>query len=147
MDYYRATNNIEYLERGVAALRAQFPISPSENWAHTGYGKKAGVSSFHWGTGSGMAGVEIEEDYLRDVIVDMRATRAVGVNGIDVTKCTVSEDRIELELTSPFQWSRKPVGAFRGAAPAKHYTLYVGGHSAGTFTGKELERGVELPQR
>ena len=54
---------VEYLERGVAALRAQFPVSPSENWAHVGYGGKAGVSSFHWGTGSGMAGIEIEEEY------------------------------------------------------------------------------------
>ena len=32
MDYYRATGKVEYLERGVAALRAQVPISPSENW-------------------------------------------------------------------------------------------------------------------
>ena len=36
LDYYRATGKAEYLERGVAALRAQFPISPSENWAHEG---------------------------------------------------------------------------------------------------------------
>jgi hypothetical protein len=55
LDYYRATGNVEYLERGIAALRAQFPISPSENWAHVGYGAKVGVSSFHWCTGSGMA--------------------------------------------------------------------------------------------
>src|SRR5208282_4367303 len=34
LDYYRATGKVEYLERGIAALRAQFPISPSENWAH-----------------------------------------------------------------------------------------------------------------
>jgi hypothetical protein len=40
LDYYRATGKIEYLERGITALRAQFPISPYENVAHTGYGSK-----------------------------------------------------------------------------------------------------------
>ena len=34
MDYYRETGDAEYLERGIAALRAQLPVSPSENWAH-----------------------------------------------------------------------------------------------------------------
>jgi hypothetical protein len=29
-------------------------------------GTKAGISSYHWGTDSGMAGIEIEEDYLHD---------------------------------------------------------------------------------
>jgi hypothetical protein len=27
------------------------------------YGSKAGVSIFHWGTGSRMAGIELEEDF------------------------------------------------------------------------------------
>jgi hypothetical protein len=40
MDYYRATGKIEYLERGMAAWRAQFPVSPSENWVLRGYGVK-----------------------------------------------------------------------------------------------------------
>jgi hypothetical protein len=62
IDYYRETGDAEYLERGIAALRAQFPISPSQNWAHEGYGKKAGISSFHWGSGSGMAGIEMEQN-------------------------------------------------------------------------------------
>ena len=78
LDYYRATGKVEYLERGVAALRAQFPISPSENWAHSGYGGKAGVSSFHWGSGSGMAGIEIEEEFLRDAIVDVASGTGRG---------------------------------------------------------------------
>ena len=45
LDYYRATGKVEYLERGIAVLRAKFLVSPSKNWAHVGYGGKAGVSS------------------------------------------------------------------------------------------------------
>jgi len=34
--YYNATGNLDYLERGVVAMRASFAVSPYENWAHTG---------------------------------------------------------------------------------------------------------------
>jgi hypothetical protein len=150
LDFYRATGFVEYLERGVAALRAQFPISPSENWAHEGYGGKAGVSSFHWGSGSGMAGVEIEEDYLRDVVVDAGASRSVGVNGINVEICvregaaTASPQTIALRMNSPFHWSRPPVVVFRGGALSRGYRLLVNGVSAGVFDAAELRRGVPL---
>ena len=113
IDYYRATGKAEYLERGVEALRSQFPVSPSENWAHTGYGGKAGVSSFHWGTGSGMAGIEIDEEYLKDAVFDVAAKRGVGVNGLNLTAAVVENHRIQFHLDSPFRWSRNPVVAFR----------------------------------
>jgi hypothetical protein len=144
LDYYRATGKAEYLERGVAALRAQFPISPSENWAHEGYGRKAGVSSFHWGYGSGLAGIEMEEEFLRDASVDLAASRGVGVNGLNVTACQVAGDRITLELASPFEWTRKPVVAVRGTAPGRRYALTVNGTAVGSFPAAELEQGVEV---
>jgi len=143
LDYYRATGKVEYLERGVAALRAQFPVSPSENWAHEGYGRKAGVSSFHWGYGSGLAGIEMEEEFLRDAIVDVAASRGVGVNGLNLTECRVAGDRITLELSSPFGWKRKPVVVCRGAAQDRRYALAVNGTAAGSFAAAELEQGVE----
>jgi hypothetical protein len=74
-DESHATGKPEYLERGFSALRSQFPISPSENWAHGGYGRIAGVSSFHSGTGSGTAGIELEEDFLHDAVVDVASPR------------------------------------------------------------------------
>jgi len=145
LDYYRATGKAEYLERGISALRAQFPISPSENWAHSGYGRKAGVSSFHWGTGSGMAGIELEDDYLRDVIVDVPTARAVGVNGIDVTECEIAGGRIRLTMTSPFSWSRKPILVFRGAEAGKQYDIVVNRADVGVFAEKDLSAGIAAP--
>ena len=144
LDYYRATGRIEYLERGIAALRAQFPVSPSENWAHVGYGPKAGVSSFHWGTGSGMAGIEIEEDFLRDAIVDVAAGRGVGVNGLDLTACQVGNGEIRFRLTTPFAWDRKPVIIFRRAEPSSQYRIWVNGVEVGAWRGDELEKGIAL---
>jgi hypothetical protein len=145
LDYYRATGNAEYLQRGVAALRAQFPVSPAENWAHVGYGGKSGVSSFHWGTGSGLAGIEIEEDFLRDVVVDVAAGVAVGVNGIDVPECGVRDGEISLRLTSPFRWSRPPVAVFRRCDPTRRYRVRIDGIDLGEIRGDALARGVEVP--
>ena len=131
----------------MAALRAQFPISPSENWAHTGYGGKAGVSSFHWGTGSGLAGIEMEAEFLGDVSVDLRSGRGVGVNGLNLTQCAVSGDEIRLSLTSPFQWSHDPVIVFHRADPGQRYRLTVNDKAVGTFPGTALEKGVAVPLR
>lgn len=59
--YYRATGEVEYLERGVAALRSGFAVAPFENYAHAGGGdgdpsvflccgdKPGELSSPHWG--------------------------------------------------------------------------------------------------
>jgi hypothetical protein len=143
LDYYRATGKAEYLARGVAALRAQFPISPSENWAHSGYAK-AGVSSFHWGTGSGMAGIEIEEDYLRDAIVDVAAGCGIGVNGLNLTACAVKEEEIRFRLSSPFAWKRSPVVVFRHTNPSQQYRVEINEAEVGTWEGKELEKGIKV---
>jgi hypothetical protein len=145
LDYYRATGKAEYLERGVAALRAQFPISPSENWAHGGYGGKAGVSSFHWGSGSGMAGIEIDEELLHDGIVDVASGTGVGVNGLNVTRCEVGDGKIAIEINSPFQWQREPVMAFRNIRPSTSHALTVNGIAVGTYKAAELEKGIAIP--
>jgi len=147
LDYYRATGKAEYLERGVAALRAQFPVSPSENWAHGGYGGKAGVSSFHWGSGSGMAGIEIDEGFLRDAIVDVASGTGVGVNGLNVTQSQVGDGKIAIEIDSPFQWPREPVMTFRNTRPSASYTLVVNGFPMGSHSSDELERGIPVPLR
>jgi hypothetical protein len=145
IDYYRATGKAEYLERGVEALRSQFPVSPSENWAHPGYGGKAGVSSFHWGTGSGMAGIEIDEEYLKDAVFDVAARRGVGVNGLNLTAAVVENHRIQFHLDSPFRWSRNPVVAFRNVEPGQTYEVSVNGNVIGSYSAKALEAGVNVP--
>ena len=145
LDYYLATAKTEYLERGVAALRAQFPVSPAENWAHRNY-KRAGVSSFHWGTGSGMAGIEIEDAYLRDAVVDVAAARGIGVNGINITACSVKDNEIRLELCAGFESSREPVVTFKQVKESEQYKLVVNGRELGKFKGTTLADGIPLPR-
>jgi hypothetical protein len=92
-----------------------------------------------------MAGVEIEEDYLPDVMVDVSAGRAVGVNGINAMDCSVTGDNIELKVNTPFGWSRRPVAAFRRVPATRRYRVVLNGQSAGVYTSAELESGVALP--
>lgn len=146
LDYYQATGNTEYLERGVEALRSQFPVSSAENWAHDGYGHKEGVSSFHWGTGSGLAGIEIEEELLRDAVVDVRERRGMGVNGLNLTVCDITPQHILLQIRTPFHWTRKPIVIFHHTAPTYQYRLAVNGEEVGSFAGTELEHGVAVPR-
>ncbi|MBI5939825.1 MAG: hypothetical protein HY859_05300 [Caulobacterales bacterium] len=144
LDWYRETGKAEYLERGIAALRSQFPVSPDENWAHEGWGGHSVVSSFHWGTGSGMAGIELEEDFLRDAIVDLRAEVGVGVNGLDLTGFSARSDQIAFTLSSPFTWNRQATVVFRHAEPERRYTVTINGKPAGTWSGRELLAGVAV---
>lgn len=144
IDYYRETGKAEYLERGVSALRSQFPISPSENWAHQGYGKKAGVSSFHWGAGSGMAGIEIEDDVLHDAVCDAREGRCVGVNGINIVSASFQESAIAISAESPYRWNRPAIFTVRGLKATGEYSLSVNGGSPKKHSGKELGSGVPV---
>lgn len=170
MDYYRATGKTEYLERGIAALRAQFPISPFENVAHSGYGSKnvtreqvghlravppwytynrypekiRGISSFHWGTGSGMAGIEMEEEFIRDAVVDMTAVRGIGVNGINVTDCQIHGREIYLELNSPFQWKREPVIVFHHIPEEGNYRLHINNQDLGVYSSENMKTGIAV---
>ena len=142
LDYYRATGKSEYLERGVAGGRAQFAVSPSENWAHVGYGTKAGVSGFHWGSGSGMAGIEMAEDSLRDAAFDFPSRSGVGVNGLNVKDFSVTGDRISVSLESPFSWNRPPVLTFHGLPRGASFLLRINGKDCGRFPVEKLEKGV-----
>ena len=144
LDYHRATGKAEYLLRGVAALRASFPVAPAENWAHEGYGGRAGESSFHTGTGSGMAGIEIEHDYLGDAVVDVKAGRAVGVNGINVTGCQVAAGHVRLTMNSPFAWTRPARVVLRNATVGERYQLSVNGRELGEQSAEAMERGIEV---
>jgi hypothetical protein len=92
-----------------------------------------------------MAGIELEEDFLRDAVIDVPSGRAVGVNGIDVAECKISGDQIRLAMTSPFTWTRRPVVVFRGSLPASHYRIHINGVEAGGFSGKELAAGIPVP--
>jgi hypothetical protein len=89
-----------------------------------------------------MAGIEIEEDYLRDAIVDVGAGRGIGVNGLNLTQCHVDGGTVRIALSSPFSWSRQARVVFRRTKPSRTYKIYVNGIRIGVWRGDQLEKGI-----
>ena len=56
----------------------------------------------------------------------------------------MSKGRIQLSVSSPFQWKRNPVVVFRRTDPAGRYQVYVNGADAGTWRGDDLEKGIPV---
>lgn len=110
LNYYRETGKPEYLERGIAAMRAQLNVNPSENFAHQGYPERGKwcITGFHWGTGSSVSAMEIETGFLGDLFVDVSTRTAVGVNGLDVRAFKLVDKTVELIVTTPFEWNTPP---------------------------------------
>lgn len=102
LDYYQLTGKREYMERGIAALRAGFAtvympenkyISPytyaksptgyaDENYGHGGSNGPAGPTSWDWGTGSALASVAYAHQNFGDVWVDWEKMQAFGIDGV-----------------------------------------------------------------
>ena len=91
-----------------------------------------------------MAGIEMEEDFLRDAVVDVAASRGIGVNGINVTDCKVDKENIYLKINSPFQWERKPVIIFHNINGGDRFRLIINDKDYGIYTAKEMEAGVSI---
>ena len=122
MDYYRLTGLPEYMERGIAALRASFTTmyldenrrvapgnmrnvpkaeigSTAENYGHLAYDDRTqGYLESDWGTGSACQAAAYAQRHYGDIFVDARRTRAFGINGCRVRRIHRSGDKLMLEV-------------------------------------------------
>jgi hypothetical protein len=118
MRYYNYTNEDEYFERGVAALRASFALmlipehkgttlkdfpgmTPmdygfiSENYGHFGEDKYVpGSMHFDWGSGSSASTAAYVERKFGDIYVDSERQKAFGINGCVIEKVVVKEGKV-----------------------------------------------------
>jgi hypothetical protein len=143
-DYYRATGEVEYLERAVAAARSTFAVAPWENWAHTGYPDEPGaLTGFHWGTGSAMTTVELLQPELGDALVDLHAGRGVGFDDCTIRDVTVKKDSIAFRIESPA--SREFQIRFHGVEAGRRYRIRWNGGEERVVAGSELiSKGLRI---
>ncbi len=143
LDYFEVTDKLEYLERGIAALRASLAVAPYENWSHMGYGNEPGTfSSFHWGLGSGVAAIDMVYGSYGDVLVSVDGGWAYGVNGCTVTDVTTGQDRVDLVVISGIKWVTPLRLVFRDV-PSGNYVVTINGRRVGEFPADELAAGIE----
>jgi hypothetical protein len=125
---YAHTGELEYLERAVAALRANFKVSPRENWGHRGDAEgPTGKPKFHWGTGSGAATVEMFADAYGEAFLHVGRRHGVGVDGCTLRRLRMDADVVEAEIDSPFDWPRRARLVLSGLASGQRLVLCVNG--------------------
>jgi hypothetical protein len=137
-DYYQETQDLEYLERAVAASRASFAVAPWENWAHVGYNNEPGsLTGFHWGTGSAMTSVEIMSPMLGDAFINVAQQHGVGFNASSVRHVKVVGTAISFDVDAVPKLRKLNV-RFAGAKPLTNYQLSVNSGRAITVSGEVL---------
>jgi len=168
-DFYLMTGNPEYLERGIAAVRAAFTlinfpehveneiyIRPNypyglepENVGHTGKDEHAGRTGFDWGEGSALAGAAYLLNKFGGAFVDLKRGWGVGIDGCAIEGLKVEGKRVEFvlldmlkALIKPYERRRSVVVKFWGVEEGE-YTLSINGRE-GKFNTKQLRKGIEV---
>jgi hypothetical protein len=143
-EFYKHTGKLEYLERGVAAMRSSYAVAPFENWAHTGgaEGDEPGAfTGFHWCQGSATTSVEMTRSWLMDAYVSGGRGHMVGVNGCSLDSLSISDTKVEFNIVTPYKWTYDLVVVV-DELPSGNYDLQVNGNKVGTFTSDQLTKGV-----
>ena len=144
LDYFERCGKLEYLERGIAALRANFAIGPGENYSHLGFFDGPGaLSGFHWGQGSAMASVEFVWDRYGDVCVDLKGEWAYGINGCSADFVAFDGHSISLRIITEVLSGASARIVFRNV-PDTEIDLEINGRSEGRFDAPALRRGVRV---
>jgi len=126
MEYYLITNNSEYMERGIAALRASWTlqllkeyqvISPGnlkgietidgidrgcvcENYGHLGKDERvSGYIMFDWGVGSAATATAYVKDHFGDLFIDFKEHLVFGIDGILLKSFEFQEEVVDIELS------------------------------------------------
>ena len=79
-------------------------------------------------------------DYAENIECKERV-RSIGVNGLNITGCSINEGKISIEINSPFHWLRKPVLTFHNIKQG-NYLLKINGIDTGTFNSLNMEKGI-----
>jgi len=122
MDYYAATGVPEYMERGIAALRAAFTTmyidenrlvapgnfnptqhaetgSVAENYGHFGYDfRTSGYLQSDWGAGSAAYAAAYAQKHYGDIYVDLDRSKGFGINGCRVRGVELAGNRLSLTV-------------------------------------------------
>lgn len=122
LEYYYLTDNVVYLERGIAAMKASFvlllhegyeKISPGnfkwvskedygiimENYGHQGLDHPVpGVVTVDWGIGTTILGFTSLREKLGDLFIDIKNEKVYGVNACSVNKFVRGDKILEIDV-------------------------------------------------
>ncbi len=141
MEYYRLTGNMDYLERGIAALRAGFASYPYENFAHCGENGMNYISGVNWGIGTAQVSAEEMYPILGDIYINLEYGHAIGVNAATVTEFHTEGNELYMEAEVAEGMRNRLHLSVENANEEAKYSVYVNGVLAGSFGGAALNQG------
>ena len=141
MEYYRLTGNMDYLERGIAALRAGFASYPYENFAHCGENGMNYISGVNWGIGTAQVSAEEMYPILGDIYINLEYGHAIGVNAATVTEFHAEGNELYMEAEVAEGMRNRLHLSVENANEEAKYSVYVNGVLAGSVGGAALNQG------
>jgi hypothetical protein len=126
MDYYLLTGKNEYIERGIAALRASWALqllkeyeiqcpgnlqgidtvegvdkgSVYENYAHTGSDfRTPGHIAFDWGVGTAATATAYVKKHFGDLFIDFQRSSIWGIDGLLLNSYQFSEKEVKINYS------------------------------------------------
>ncbi|MFX1390492.1 MAG: hypothetical protein ACFE9Z_10545 [Promethearchaeota archaeon] len=125
MKYYLVTGKKEYMERGIAALRASWNLqilkeyenmnpgnvknidtiddvdkgSVFENYGHFGKDERIpGYIMFDWGIGTALTATAFVKENFGDLYIDFKEKNIFGIDGVKVSSYEFQKDRVIINL-------------------------------------------------
>lgn len=166
MEYYLETGKEEYMERGIAALRASWAlqllseyaeICPGnlkgietvdgvdrgcicENYGHSGIDFRVpGYIMFDWGVGTAAMATAYTKKHFGDIFIDFKYSKIWGICGIIINDFKFHEDKIYIKF---LKIHNKTTIIFKARnIPYKKIEIICNGKSIGKFYKKELQQG------
>lgn len=169
-DLYRVTGNFEYLQRGVAAVRAafalintpenvenkiypepNFPLGESpENCCHCGYKQYNCRTGFDWGEGSALTGAAYLLRHFGGVYINVKRGHGIGIDGCQVNNLEIDKQKISFNLVNTMMRLNKPYDneyvtlvKFDGIESGE-YDIIINGKSHGKLNKLQLLSGIEV---
>jgi len=162
LEYYDMTGRLEYLERGIAAIRnlmgmmftpenkavskwySRGPLgSTDEAYSHRGEDTPWTGTGYDWGVGTTLNAIAYLEQTFGDLHVDLERNLAVGLDGCRVTNFRADADTVNIDVEDRVQRTTPLLVKMRNLT-SDHYTLTLNGKEVGSYTKGELESGVRV---
>jgi hypothetical protein len=172
MEYYLITGKAEYMERGIAALRACWSTQllrefgkecpgcikgittvddidkgmVGENYGHSGHDLRVpGYVMPDWGIGTGASAVAYVQRHFGDVFIDFKEGAVWGIDGVLVKHAAIAGNKVSIECTFI---DGKHQAMLKGRdVPAGDVEIVINDVLVKSIPGVDIAKGVALPVR
>ena len=169
MEYYLETGNYEYMERGIAALRASWTtqllrefkeICPGnlkgletiegidkgcifENYGHSGTDiRNRGFINLDWGNGSAAYATAYAKKHFGDLFIDFKGQFVFGIDGILMKKFDFEDETVVIECDLIPNNIEIIIKA--RDPPNKNMEIIINNKSFGKYNKETLEKGFNI---